>query len=343
MSSETRFDGGIRRNDRAYRRGLILGLTMAEVVVLIIFALLLALATLIAVKEKRITQLTQELNAKNETIVQLKQRVKYLTRDAGNNDYDDLFRDLEVAQKRAARADLLEQKFTGLQERSKTLEEIEKALSENPLQLAGTLENQLVEILQEAQRARELSEVLTEHGLPDKDLRRLEKELASLATISEKFANLQIGRMHSEIRDLRKQLDQRQERIDEMSKESAGIGKGTEMPACWSNKATSKPEYIFDIALTSSGLLVRDRALPHRAAEQETLPLDKIIFGKLLKPRKFLQAGRAIFRWSVKHDCRFFVRAFDLTLANEKTIYKRQLRVLEQLFYKYEVLDEAFE
>jgi hypothetical protein len=342
MSSELRFDGGIRKSDRAYRRGLVLGLTMAEVVVLIIFALLLALASLILVKKERISELIKELDSKREEIVQLEQRVKYLASDDSKNKFDDLFQDLEIARKRAARANLLEQKIVGLQERSEALEEIENAFSENPLASEGTLENQLVEILQEAQRARDISEVLISQGLSDVDLRKLEKELASLKSISGKFEDLNIAGMQSKMEEMQKQLGTNKTLIDKMSKASAGIGKGTEMPACWTNKATGKPEYIFDIALTSSGLLIRDRALPHRATEQETLPLKDIVFGELLKSRKFLRSSRSLFRWSVENDCRFFVRAFDLTLANEKAIYKSELRVLEQIFYKYEVLDEAF-
>ena len=115
------------------------------------------------------------------------------------------------------------------------------------------------------------------------------------------------------------------------------------MPSCWTDKTTrKKPEYIFDIALTSSGLMLRDRALPHRAAQQAKLPLKGLTFDKVMTPSEFLASGRAIYNWSVKHGCRFFVRAFDLTLATEKAIYKRQLRRLEQIFYKYEVLEEAF-
>lgn len=49
-----------------------------------------------------------------------------------------------------------------------------------------------------------------------------------------------------------------------------------------------------------------------------------------------------LFRWSVDHQCRFVVRAFDSTGPTEKAIFKRHMRVLEQRFYKFEVLGGRF-
>jgi hypothetical protein len=50
-----RFDA---RQQRPYRRGLILGLTMAEIMILIIFLLLMALTAALAQRDKQIKQLS---------------------------------------------------------------------------------------------------------------------------------------------------------------------------------------------------------------------------------------------------------------------------------------------
>jgi len=50
---------GSLRQDQPYRRGLVLGLTMAEIVILIIFCLLLALTAVLAARESRIKELEQ--------------------------------------------------------------------------------------------------------------------------------------------------------------------------------------------------------------------------------------------------------------------------------------------
>jgi len=113
------------------------------------------------------------------------------------------------------------------------------------------------------------------------------------------------------------------------------------MPSCWADAETGRVEYIFDVALTSHGLIVRDRALPHRAEERARLPI-AIDFGRELAPATFLSQAYPLYQWSVEHECRFFVRAFDLTAPSEKATYKHHLRILGQRFYLYEVLDEPW-
>ncbi len=50
-----------------------------------------------------------------------------------------------------------------------------------------------------------------------------------------------------------------------------------EMPACWATP-DGKPEYTFQVVLTSGGIIVHDNALEHRRDEQASLPIDKIQF-----------------------------------------------------------------
>ena len=37
----------------------------------------------------------------------------------------------------------------------------------------------------------------------------------------------------------------------------------------------------------------------------------------------------------VANDCRFFVRAFDVTAPDQKELYKERMLLLESRFYKY--------
>jgi outer membrane protein OmpA-like peptidoglycan-associated protein len=52
------------RQDKSYRRGLVLGLTMAEIMILLIFVLLMALASALANREKRIEALNDGVGSK---------------------------------------------------------------------------------------------------------------------------------------------------------------------------------------------------------------------------------------------------------------------------------------
>src|SRR3546814_10202949 len=70
----------IAGQDRSYRRGLVLGFTLAEVAILIIFALLLALAWHVANKEKEIVTLRGALDRSEVVVAQLREQRRQLER-----------------------------------------------------------------------------------------------------------------------------------------------------------------------------------------------------------------------------------------------------------------------
>ncbi|GAA3262657.1 hypothetical protein GCM10020258_27200 [Sphingomonas yabuuchiae] len=113
------------------------------------------------------------------------------------------------------------------------------------------------------------------------------------------------------------------------------LGKGSEKPACWATR-TGSPEYIFDVTLTSGGIVTRDRALPNRRAEQVRLPLSNMAYGRVLQGPGFQAMTKPLFDWGEAHGCRFFVMVTDRTGASEKRRYKTLLLWVEGHFYKYE-------
>ena len=52
---------------------------------------------------------------------------------------------------------------------------------------------------------------------------------------------------------------------------------------------------------------------------------------------------KPLYMWSVENECRFIVRAFDLTDPADKDGYKRHMKALEGRFYKYEERRERFQ
>lgn len=109
------------------------------------------------------------------------------------------------------------------------------------------------------------------------------------------------------------------------------------MPACWPSSQPGRPEYIFNVALTSTGLIVHDNALPDRVADQKLLPLNGMMFGKKIGDDEFADRTDPLYQWSVKHGCRFFVHVFEQTKPDEKDIYKARLRAVGEHFYYYEM------
>lgn len=142
-------------------------------------------------------------------------------------------------------------------------------------------------------------------------------------------------------RETKRELDNTRGQFENLKRQVAEGGRGVDAVPCWSTPA-GRPEYIFDVALTTRGLILRDRKLPHRQQDQAKLPVADIPFGTEIAPQRFLVVTRRLFDWSAQNECRFFVRAFDKTGETEKVVFKRHLRFLETHFYKYEELNEQF-
>lgn len=310
----------IGEEDASYKRGLVLGLTMAEIMILILFILLLLLATLVRDLEEKLDAFVRVNAGLQNEVVALRDQQKMI---AGRFDdpvkIDDLFTELKLAKEQAARVPALEEKVAQL------TTEREANLSAHELAVA--------------MKAIDLD--LTKPETRDRMILSLKKILDSgssgtnspVTRLEEATEILQQGEVR--IGDLEGQVKNLLVRIN-------AVGGGTEKPACWAEKETGKTEYIFDIAIGSEGLLVRDRKLPHRADAQAQLPLQGLLFDIELSPVQFLEQTRPLYEWSEKNNCRFFVRAFDQTAATEKDLYKVRMRTLEEHFYKYEMIDEHF-
>ena len=325
----------ISAQDRSYRRGLVLGFTLAEIMVLIIFALLLALSWHLVAKDKENDRLSQIITEQEVAVAKLTERTRMLEkRVARGDEFDDLFRELEQAKEQQA---ALEQANAALREKREALEIETKALEER-----ATVAEKLLEMAREA-------------GVPTEDPEKAVQEIASrleqLEKVKEemKAAGLDDNQFKEFVENTLVKLAEAERRADRLEgqlrnfqRKLDGLGRGTEMPACWASRETGKPEYIFNTALTSRGIITRDNALPHWAAEQAQLPLQDMVFEKEMRPEQFRVMSQPVFAWGVKEGCRFFVRVYDQTKDEEKMIYKRHLRTVGKHFYYFEVLDGTF-
>lgn len=83
------------RQDKPYRRGLILGLTMAEIMILLIFVLLMALASALANREKRLDALADGTSSR---LVEAMQRA-YPEAESPDEYYKELVRAIEARER----------------------------------------------------------------------------------------------------------------------------------------------------------------------------------------------------------------------------------------------------
>ncbi len=120
----------------------------------------------------------------------------------------------------------------------------------------------------------------------------------------------------------------------------AKFGGGIDKKPCWAD-SNGKLQSIFDVALTTGGIEIRDNQVPARVDDEKLLPLGDITFGKEISDETFDNQTERLFDWSQSHDCRFYVRVYDLTGADEKELYKQRLRTVEGHFYKLTMSNSA--
>jgi Tfp pilus assembly protein PilO len=330
------------REDLSYRRGLVLGLTMAEIIILIIFVLLLALSLVLSHKNDEMERLAKELALKETEFATLKEASTVLEQLAGGKDsFENTFRELvlkrrkldQLEEKAAAleeKAAQLTRELTAARKKAEAYEKIEQAFSEaglkadKPRELAAAAEN--------LSEAREMKKALEQAGIDPSDPAAAKEQIANLTTAREAAARLEAE--NKSLKDRNKSLE---DSVDHLKGKRGG--RSDEYPPCWTNPNSGKTEYIYDVALTAEGIVIYDLDLPHRRADKTKLPLAGIVRQKPLSNSAFLDQTRALFDWSNTKECRFFVRVFDLTGITDKQIYIDRLYSVEQHFFKLQIRD----
>ncbi|WP_374091021.1 hypothetical protein [Methylomicrobium lacus] len=311
------------RQDRSYRRGLILGFTMAEIMILILFAILMALGATIFSKEERIKALVQVSGAHSVDTARLIQEIRRAFPNAQT--IDEQFKEIRMAIQNSKELDVVKRELEKLRAELESYKELKKLL-ENA---KNSPQTSAAELAQDAILGKEMKEFAKNQTPPiaPGDVKSALKALnESTDLISQKRT------LEKENETLKGQILNLTQRLG---------GRGTEYPPCWV-ASNGKPDYIFDVALKSNGYIIRDRKLPHRQEEQSLLPIQQITFDSEISPRAFSIQTEDLLNWSKDHNCRFFVRIYDQTGQQEKDNYKLKERILQQSFYSYEVLNERF-
>ena len=90
----------VHQDNIAYRRGLVLGYTMAEIVLLIIFILLLLTSYINYSKNKRIANLQNDIKENEQNLEKFKPLLdQTIERFSDVNDFDDFFLKLKLAER----------------------------------------------------------------------------------------------------------------------------------------------------------------------------------------------------------------------------------------------------
>ena len=325
-----------------------LGFTVAEALLLILFGILLALGSIIVTKNTERDLLQTEVDVLRPKIAAIEAIQASYPTDAEQN-FDDFFGELTLAisERDAAKAQLaiLTEKA---QESARKLEElgrvsniIEEA-AKNGVRDADAVRKAAArgDIMKQffppelspeqiqalLQLASDLDRILPPADSPDRD----DAEETALKTKQE------LEEMRKALRDLQRSQERLQGQLANASRRLKQDGLG--YPACWARKVGT-PDYIYSIALRPDGIVIHDNKLPEWADEQKVLPSSREMFGQPLSAQQFRTMTKPLFDISEERDCRFFVQVYDMTGRQDKLRYKQLMGAVESHFYKYEVQD----
>ena len=290
---------------RSFPRGLVLGLTMAETVILIVFVLLLALTALLGREAERRRDAERDL--------QRFEQIRLLLVESG------------LDQNPEEALSLLQARAQDRRDAENWRELVRDIASEVPDPSPAAFASRLRE-------ARHALDLYDAHRALDETLRRRGREPTRQA-FEELVRDAEYWRElgGDDRTTLAAALDRANEQVARL--EAQARGRGTDHPSCWYDD-DSTVAYLFDVALMETGYVIEPAQAPQHASKRSALPLAAVRTGTTLNAQQFLEQTRPVFDWSVANDCRFFVRAFDLTAADQKDLYKDRMRVLESRFYK---------
>ncbi len=329
---------------RTFPRGLVLGLTMAEIAILIIFVLLLALAALLAreserrqdaerklVRYERIETLLQDEALPEDPVVlraALRERVEE-HEDADR--WRELAREIETTSPEPSVQEVVE-RIQQSEIGRMSPAEAEKLLAAHRAVETADAHADLEQAM-EAAGVEATPGELREMAAAMNAAARRGMSPAEVQEAIESRDELEAEAASAEPAVLAGQLGRARERIERLEAQAAAQGRGTDHPSCWYDR-DGTIAYLFDVALVARGFVVSLAQAPQHEAERELLPVGSVRTSRLLTEAQFLRQTLPVYEWSVERQCRFFVRAFDRVAADRKELYKRRMQVLESRFYK---------
>ena len=310
---------GSARDDRQFRRGVVLGLTMAEALLLLIFLLMLILGMRLKTQATHIAELEKQRDEVQSTLVAIQPVIDKLTKRQKfdiTQDYVRVKQQLADANARLKDAELsvdLVQQAASLAPPDATPEEATRAL------------------LNEAAIGRQALDA-AQRFAPDLPPEKAVEALVNAATIGQALKSggtpdqllAAAGACKADLQSCKNQTTYLNSRLN------AKTG-GFDLPPCWvDNKG--KIQYIFDTSLTDAGIYVEDKGVAGRESDQEKLPLSRARYGEPLGPGEFSSAFSPLLKWSNEHGCRFYVRLYDDMREGDRAEYKELRGTVEGYF-----------
>jgi len=308
-------------DERENRRGLTLGLTLAEVLLLLLFLVLLALGWRM-MEMQRDQRLAVAILQRENTHLQranadLKSSLHGL--EAIDTDLEKL-KTAEAAVAAATEIDPndpaeLLQRAVAIMKRLMTAAPPDRAGAASAM-LSPSEKLDAIERTVEA--ARQINPVD-----PAEALARAAEILARLGAETRPEEVMPIGQIVSLSRERDQAISERNNLMRS--------GNGLTYPSCW-RTADGKTEFIFDVTFQDTGIIVRN-ATPSRAGDPALQLVGGVPRNELINENVFKTETLELFNYSKGQNCRFYAIIRDSTGATNKARYKELVALVENHFY----------
>lgn len=341
------------KNDQVFQ------LSLTEIFIIVCFILLLLMGYQIfklthknQVLNEKITA-SQDLDIREKAVSTAAEALKARMTALGVRKPDEIISKLIDASKANAELDRLKVLLTQKDQELTALVAIEKALMEVANQKKGDDAKQLIletmvsfeqlkklvvdpadesgvqttDVVKRIASLKEQEDMLeTAFGTTNDQLQQAIKHAVSLVQAEKTGVNP--AELQKANKDLRGQLQFLQNRLNK--------GRGGDLPPCWVNEVTGKPEMFLTIKLSESNLTFEPAWPPARQEDAMALPgIGKLMANTTRTYESFTQAAKPVSDLGTQKECKYYVRLASL-IQDAVTSDRRRLMV-ENLFYKVEV------
>lgn len=304
-----------KEDDLQYRRGVVLGLTFAEILLLLIFLLMLILAARLLAQRRDLDSAHHDLAAAKHQLAVLAPVFNKLR--AGEP--------FDITREWVKLNDELAADRQTFKDNQAVLDLVAQINRESRAASVGDAAKAVVHAAQLGERVQNSAHSMFPRAKPDEAV----GQLISAAEVGK--AALDHGGKTDPARIIatcRQDLTTCKAQNSNLSARLGGV-----LPPCWVD-SDGHTQYIFDAHLKEDGIWLVDNHVAGREADQAKLPISNFVFGRGVDAAAFVQAGLPLLEFSERQNCRFYVRVIDETNASSKVRYKGLLKGVEGIFYK---------
>lgn len=308
------------QDERHFRRGVVLGLTFAEVLLLLIFVLMLILAGRLITLRNDVKN-ERSLRAQAEHALEVFRPM--LKRVGTPQDKFDITKEWVRLHDQVARAE------AQLADSKPLIDLVEKRRR----QTSGMTKQQAAaQLVQEAALGRRFGQ-LAAAMFPSGSLAQSADALEQAARLGKSLLSKSPGQT-----SLAGQLSTCSTNLNTCKAQNSNLSArlGGVLPPCWVDSA-GKQQYMFDTHLKEDGIWVTPNQIEGRERDAAALTINNFSYDRPMSQLAFVQAGLPLLKYSEKNNCRFYVRVFDDTGAQSKIRYKELLKGVEGIFYKLQM------